>query len=124
MNFFGIKTKKQKQKQKPRTKKFKKMNCSPFVEKERIRPDSCFTEKTFMTILKKYNEKHPNDPIPTKNLKKAWSIMKERLSRIWCVRQQSNCIRITRSAGHYLIIIIIVLFTIAHKSVFYRLEHC
>ena len=80
MNFFGIKTKKQKQKQKLRTKKFKKMNCSPFVEKERIRPDSCFTEKTFMTILKKYNEKHPIDPIPTKNLKKAWSIMKERLS--------------------------------------------
>ena len=89
MDFFGItkrktKTKKTKTKKtktkKTNTKKFKQMSCSPMVEKDRIHANSCFTQATFMTILKKYNEKNAEDPIPTKNLKKAWKIMKTRLS--------------------------------------------
>ncbi len=59
---------------------FQKMNCSPAIKKRQIRPDSCFTPEIFMTILKKYNEKNPNEPILEMNLKKAWTLLKNRLS--------------------------------------------
>lgn len=79
MDFFG--TKKRKKEKRVRTKKkFQKMNCSPIDDNERIHSNSCFTQQTFMTILKKYNEKNPNNLIQTKNLKKAWKTMKNRLS--------------------------------------------
>lgn len=59
---------------------FKQMNCSPAVSNRRIKSDSCFTPEIFITILKKYNEKNPNKQIIEKNYKKAWILLKQRLS--------------------------------------------
>ena len=59
---------------------FKKMNCSPAVKKKQIRDDSCFTPEIFMTILKKYNEKNPNQKITEMDPKKAWVQLKSQLS--------------------------------------------
>jgi hypothetical protein len=59
---------------------FQKMNCSPAVKTKQIRADSCFTAEIFMTILKKYNEKNPTNPILETNPKKAWAQLKSRLA--------------------------------------------
>lgn len=59
---------------------FQKMNCSPAVKNKQIRSDSCFTPEIFMTILKKYNDKNPNNQILETNPKLAWLQLKSRLS--------------------------------------------
>jgi hypothetical protein len=59
---------------------FQKMNCSPAVNNKKIREESCFTVDIFMTILKKYNEKNKDNPIHETDPKKAWEILKNRLS--------------------------------------------
>lgn len=75
-----LKRKTMKNKSLNKNKDFTKMNCSPAVHKKQIRVDSCFTSDIFMTILKKYNEKNKDTQIKETNPKKAWELLKNRLS--------------------------------------------
>jgi hypothetical protein len=80
-NVFFKKKKKKRTVRKTKLNKFHKMNCSPAITNEKkINNESCFTPDIFMTIIQKYNEKHPNAKIIEKNPKKAWKILKKRLS--------------------------------------------
>jgi hypothetical protein len=61
--------------------KFKKVNCSPEVEKDnqKISHDTCITPKILRIIQQQYNTTHPMHKITQKNPSKAWNELKNRL---------------------------------------------
>lgn len=71
--------KKNHKKNRPRTRKFKPMQCSPIVDGKTPVRGSCFTRETLEKIKTAYNENHPDDPISAETPEEVWIILKNRL---------------------------------------------
>jgi hypothetical protein len=71
--------KKTHKKNRPRTRKFKPMQCSPIVDGKTPVRGSCFTRETLEKIKTAYNENHPDYPISAESPEEEWLIMKNRL---------------------------------------------
>lgn len=63
-----------------KTAHFQKMNCSPAVKNKKINEQSCFTPEILKSIIDKYNVNHPDDKIIETDPKKAWQLLKTKLS--------------------------------------------
>jgi hypothetical protein len=58
---------------------FKKMNCSPLVDKATPVKGSCFTADVLELLKKSYNKHNPNNLIKTNNPIKIWKLLKHRM---------------------------------------------
>ena len=65
-------------KNKKKTLKFKKLNCSPSVEKNSF---SCFSNEDLFKLKDKWNEKYPHNKITTNDTKVIWRMLKFYLKR-------------------------------------------
>lgn len=65
---------------KTQKKSYKKVNCSPEVDNQRISSDTCITPKVLRTIQHQYNKLHPSHKITKKTPIKAWNELKKRLT--------------------------------------------
>ena len=63
-----------------RTRKIKKMNCNPIVEGKTVDKSSCMTPDVLTELRTSYNKHHTNDSIKTKEPKKIWKELKQKLS--------------------------------------------
>lgn len=61
------KTKKHSQKKNNKTKKWKSLNCSPFVKNKRANKNTCLTKPILEQIRNEYNHFNPQSQINTKN---------------------------------------------------------
>lgn len=58
---------------------FKKVNCSPEVDNQKISSDTCITSNVLRTIQQQYNTAYPTNKITQKEPIKAWNELKQRL---------------------------------------------
>ena len=78
-NLFGNTQKKKYSKNK--TKKFRKMNCSPAVAGSTVDPESCYTNDALIKIKNAYNKNYPKQPITTNKPKIIFKELKENLKQ-------------------------------------------
>ena len=62
--------------------RFKKLNCSPMVNKTRKHKFSCYNDKQINDIKKVWNLRHPDKKINFKNSRKIWDKLKEYMTHI------------------------------------------
>jgi len=58
---------------------FKKLNCSPIVNKTRKNKFSCYTDKQIHSIKKVWNLRHPDKKINFKKSRKVWNTLKDHM---------------------------------------------
>ena len=61
-------------------KSFKQMNCNPLVDGKTAVSSSCLTPESLLKIKYEYNRTHPNNTIESKDSRKLYSDLKERLA--------------------------------------------
>lgn len=86
MDFFGFgNTAKFNAGTKPRkfrkTRKFKKMNCSPLVKGKTALNETCFTNDTLFKLRDAYNRHHLNTPIKNRHPREIWIKLKEQMNQ-------------------------------------------
>lgn len=76
----AVLTKKKSKSNKNITKKQKK--CSPIVEDETISDYSCYTKDVLINLKNKWNDRHDDVKIKTKNPKKIWEFLNKNLKNV------------------------------------------
>lgn len=75
-----IGTNKNNNKKNNKTRKLKKMNCSPIVKNKTITKKSCYTPEVLIQIKNAYNISHETDKIITENPREIWNELNQKLT--------------------------------------------